>query len=68
MGWDLDLGNPEAFVAVIDRLAAVPYDERLRRRSTVQAGVASRLADPAILEANQRLFVATPLDATMENR
>ena len=58
LGWDLDLADPAAFVSRIEALAALSVAERDARRPEVRAGVAARLADPAIVESHRRLFVA----------
>ncbi len=57
LGWDLDLKNEDAFVAALERFADLGAAERERGRGVVRAGVAVRLADPAIPEAHRRLFV-----------
>lgn len=62
LGWDLDLADPAAFAAAIDGFAAIPRDERERRRAAVKTNVATRLNDPAVVEANRQLFLG-PLPA-----
>ncbi len=57
LGWDIDLTQPEAFVEKIEALAATPPQDRLRGRHAVKAGVAKRLADPAIAESHRRLLL-----------
>lgn len=59
LGWDLPLTEPQAFIDAIEAYAALGPAEWTRRRSVVRAGVARRLADPAIPESHRRLFVET---------
>lgn len=57
LGWDVNLADQSAFVQAIEAFAAVPPAERDARRSLVRAGVARRLADPAIAESHRRLLL-----------
>jgi Glycosyltransferase len=60
LGWDLDLSQEDSFVEAIESFAGFSEAERESRRAVVRAGVASRLADPAIREAHYRLFREAP--------
>jgi glycosyltransferase involved in cell wall biosynthesis len=56
LGWDVDLAKMDTFVKIIERLALLSEDERLKKRSEVKAKIAARLSDPAILKSNLQLF------------
>ncbi|MCX5705957.1 MAG: glycosyltransferase [Candidatus Omnitrophica bacterium] len=56
LGWDVDLAQMDSFVEIIERLALLSDDERLRKRAKVKAKIVERLSDPAILESNRQLF------------
>lgn len=57
LGWDLDLAHERAFVEVIENLAALGTEERIRNRIEVKARITKRLFDPTIMEAHRRLFL-----------
>jgi glycosyltransferase involved in cell wall biosynthesis len=57
LGWDMDLAREDSFVEVIERLALLSDDERLKKRSIVKANVINRLSDPTVLETNRQLFI-----------
>ncbi len=57
LGWDLDLSQEELFIEALESLAGLDQPEREKRRGVVRAGVANRLANPAIPEAHRRLFI-----------
>jgi hypothetical protein len=56
LGWDIDLAQPNIFVEIIDKLALLSHDERLRIRSEIKAKIVERLLDPEVLETNRQLF------------
>jgi glycosyltransferase involved in cell wall biosynthesis len=56
LGWDNDLKNMDSFVEVIEKYSLVPIDERYKNRDIVKFKVMEGLLDPAILEANRKLF------------
>jgi glycosyltransferase involved in cell wall biosynthesis len=56
LGWDLSLDQPEAFVRVIDTIAATSDEERLERRCMVRTRAMSLLNDPRVVDANRQLF------------
>jgi glycosyltransferase involved in cell wall biosynthesis len=58
LGWDLDLSQEDLFIEALESVAALDRPERERRRAVVRAGVANRLANPAIPEAHRRLFIS----------
>lgn len=55
-GWDIDLKNEAAFVAIIEQLASEESSVRAQARAAVIAGARVRLLDPATLAANYALF------------
>lgn len=57
-GWDLPLADEGAFVARIERYAALPAGERQVVRERAYAYICERLAAPALVEANRALFAA----------
>ena len=59
LGWDVDLGDLDIFVARIEELARTPAEERHRRRPQVRDTIVERLADPTILKSNRELLVGT---------
>ena len=59
LGWDVDLGDLDIFVAKIEELAHTPAEERRRRRPQVRDTIVERLADPKILKSNRELLVGT---------
>jgi glycosyltransferase involved in cell wall biosynthesis len=56
LGWDVDLAREDSFVEVIERLALLSDDERLKKRAIVKSKIMERLIDPAVLESNRQLF------------
>lgn len=56
LGWDVDLVQMDSFVEIIERLALLRDDERLRNRSEVKVKIVERLLDPAVVESNRQLF------------
>ena len=56
LGWDIDLEQSDSFVEIIEKLALLSHDERLKKRTIVKAKIMERLLDPAVLEANRQLF------------
>lgn len=56
LGWDLPLADSDAFVTVIERLAAMSDEERRRQRASISAVIMEKLLDPSVLETNRRLF------------
>lgn len=56
LGWDIDLTQIDSFVEVIEDLALLNHDERLKQRSKIKTRIVERLLDPKILEENHRLF------------
>lgn len=57
IGWDIDLREQSAFVAIIDALANEPLALRAANRKTVMNAALVRLSDPATLAANRALFM-----------
>ena len=56
LGWDVDLAQMDSFVQIIEKLAVLSDDERLKKRAIVKANIVNRLLDPAAIEANRQLF------------
>lgn len=56
LGWDVDLAQMDFFVEIIEKLAILSDDERLKKRAEVKAKIVERLLDPAVLESNRQLF------------
>ena len=56
LGWDLDLGEPDEFVRVIEEFSSLSPGTRIEDRATVLQNISSRLFDPEVLASNQRLF------------
>jgi glycosyltransferase involved in cell wall biosynthesis len=56
LGWDIDLHQKDSFVEVIEKLALLNHDERLRKRAEIKTKIVERLLDPKILETNRQLF------------
>lgn len=56
LGWDIDLAQMDSFVEIIENMALLSDDERLKMRAIVKANVINRLLDPAVLETNRQLF------------
>ena len=56
LGWDIDLGEIYSFVAVIEKLALMSEDEKLKKRAIVKDKIMERLLHPDVLEKNRRLF------------
>jgi len=56
LGWDLSLAEPDSFVAVIESLALTGGAERQEQRKVIKTRILERLYDPAVVEANRRLF------------
>ena len=57
LGWDFPLDDMDSFVAVIERHAKTTPNERIKIREKIKTFAAKRLSDPAVLEANRRLFL-----------
>jgi glycosyltransferase involved in cell wall biosynthesis len=57
LGWDIDLVQMDSFVEIIEKLALLSDDERLRKRAEVKAKIVERLFDTAVLESNRQLFL-----------
>jgi len=58
VGWELPLSKPEAFVAVIEQLAAMPADQQLRMRECARRFAEERRRDTTAIDSNRRLFAA----------
>jgi len=56
IGWDVDLAQEDSFVEIIEKLALLSDDERLKKRAIVKAKIMERLLDPVVLETNRQLF------------
>jgi len=56
LGWDIDLAQTDSFVEIIEEMALLSADERLKRRDRVKANIINRLLDPVVLETNRQLF------------
>jgi glycosyltransferase involved in cell wall biosynthesis len=56
LGWDENLAQMDSFVTVIENLALVSDEDRLKRRSLIRVKVMERLLDPAVLESNRLMF------------
>lgn len=56
LGWDVDLAQMDSFVEIIENMALLSDDERLKKRAIVKANIIHRLLDPAVLESNLQLF------------
>ncbi len=56
LGWDIDLGEMDSFVKVIDQLALMSDEERLKMRAIVKTKIMERLLDPVVLKKNLQLF------------
>ena len=56
LGWDIDLAQIDSFVEVIERLALLSDNERMRMRVEVKSKILERLFDPNVLETNRQLF------------
>lgn len=56
LGWDVPLEEMDTFVSLIESLAALEPENRCRKRSDIRQKIVSRLLDPAVLDANRRLF------------
>lgn len=57
LGWDIDLGEPDGFVDVIESLAMLNDHELINMRAVVKSKVEYRLLDPATLHSNRQLFL-----------
>lgn len=57
LGWDFALDDMDSFVAVIEQHAKTTPNERTKIRQKIKTFAAKRLSDPAVLEANRRLFL-----------
>jgi len=57
LGWDLSLAQMDSFVAVIESLALMSAEERMKKHDDIKARIKERLYDPATVEANRQLFV-----------
>ena len=57
LGWDIDLVSDNSFVEVIERLAVLNNDERLKMRAMIKAKIVERLFDPKVLEMNRQVFI-----------
>lgn len=56
LGWDIELEQMDSFVEIIERIALMSVDERLKKRAIVKSKIMKRLLDPVVLEANRQLF------------
>lgn len=56
LGWDVDLKDEAAFIAIIEQLAAEDSTARAAARISAIDGAQRRLLDPATLAANRALF------------
>lgn len=61
LGWDIDLAQTDSFVEIIEKLALLSDNERLKKRTIIKTKIIERLLDPAVLEANRQLFKGQPL-------
>lgn len=61
LGWDIDLAQTDSFVEIIEKLALLNDNERLKKRTIIKTKIIERLLDPAVLEANRQLFKGQPL-------
>ena len=59
IGWDIDLGNTDAFVNVLDNLADQLPETRASVRRKVRQAASARLSDPVALENNRMLYSIT---------
>jgi len=57
IGWDIDLVQMDSFVETIENLALMSQDDQLKRRAFIKSRIMNRLLDPAVLEANRKLFL-----------
>lgn len=56
LGWDVDLAQEDLFVEIIEKLASLSDDERLKKRAEIKIKILDRLLDPAVLESNRQLL------------
>jgi len=56
LGWDIDLKQMESFVAIIENMALLSDEARLKKRAIIKSKIMNRLLDPAVLEENRQLF------------
>lgn len=56
LGWDLPLSNPDAFSTVLDELATMLADERLKMRRNILGWARNKFSQRDTLEANIALF------------
>jgi len=56
LGWDVDLGQEDSFVEIIEKIALLSDDERFKKRSIAKVKIMERLLDPAVLTTNHQLF------------
>lgn len=56
LGWDIDLGREDLFVAALEQLAADRASQP-DRRAAVQAAAEKRLADPAVAQTQKALLL-----------
>jgi hypothetical protein len=56
LGWDLPLDDPDAFVRVVEDLAAVSAGDRAQRRRQVQQNARRLLAQSTAVADMRRLF------------
>lgn len=56
LGWDIELTRQDSFVQVIENLALLNHEERLKQRLQIKTKIVERLLAPSILETNRQLF------------
>jgi len=56
LGWDIDLVQIDSFVETIENFASLSHDEHEKIRAHIKSRIMDRLLDPAVLEANRKLF------------
>ena len=56
LGWDIDLGDDNSFVEIIDRLAKLNNIERFEMRFKIRRNVIKRIIDPTVINANRKLY------------
>lgn len=56
LGWDVDLGEPDEFVRILEEFSSLSLENRMEGRAVVLRNIGSRLFDAEVLASNQRLF------------
>jgi glycosyltransferase involved in cell wall biosynthesis len=56
LGWDVDLVHEDSFAEIIENLALLNDDDRLKKRTEIKAKILERLLDPVVLESNRQLL------------